>query len=55
MSNLSTSSWTAWPDRSGQKSNGCSTPAPRSIAAKQWFEQRAQKKVSVARAVGAQK
>ena len=26
------------------KPNGCSTPAPRSSAAKQWFEQLSQKK-----------
>jgi len=33
--------WRVWTMR---QPNGCSTPAPRSSAAKQWFEQLAQKK-----------
>jgi len=35
---------TAWRLWTVRQSNGCSTPAPRSSAAKQWFEQLAQKK-----------
>ena len=50
MSNPLTSPRTAWPDTSGRpdgsmrQPNDSSTPAPRSSAAKQWFEQLAQKK-----------
>jgi len=36
--------WRFWTMR---QSNGCSTPAPRSSAAKQWFEQLAQKKKNI--------
>ena len=39
---------TAWPFWRMRQSNGCSTPAPRSSAAKQWLEQQlAQKKKNV--------
>jgi len=46
LSNPLTSPWTAWPDGSGQ-SNGCSTPAPRSGAVKQWIKELAQKKMAL--------
>jgi len=36
--------YTAWRFWTMRQSNGCSTPAPRSSAAKQWLEQLAQKK-----------
>jgi len=34
---------TAWRFWTTRQSNGCSTPAPRSSAAKQWLEELAQK------------
>jgi len=46
--------YTAWRFWTMRQPNGCSTPALRSSAAKQWFEQLAQKKKNVATAISGQ-